>query len=216
VVGSAKPAANKPSKPYHHGALRGALLEAAERVLEREGMVGLTLRAVAREVGASHAAPKNHFADLTGLLSELAAVGFDRLSDGMLAAAAGEPTPQARLNAIGHAYVAFAVAEPGLFQLMFRGERLDAARPALKARMDRAYGVLTDAVSAAYPHANAASASASGAGPEVVRAWSIVHGYAMLLLDGRLERIIDEAGAGRDAMALLDAVLALDNGGAPD
>jgi len=149
VVRGARPAADKPSKPYHHGALRAALLAAAELVLRREGMVGLTLRAVAREVGASHAAPKNHFEDLTGLLSELAAVGFDRLSDRMLSAAAGEPTPQARLNAIGHAYVAFAVAEPGLYQLMFRGERLDAARPALKARMERAYGVLTEAVGAA-------------------------------------------------------------------
>ena len=208
----ARPAADKPSKPYHHGALRAALLAAAELVLRREGMVGLTLRAVAREVGASHAAPKNHFEDLTGLLSELAAVGFDRLSDRMLSAAAGEPTPQARLNAIGHGYVAFAVAEPGLYQLMFRGERLDAARPALKARMERAYGVLTEAVGAAYPHTRAVS----GVGPEVVRAWSMVHGYSMLLLDGRLEPVLDEQGAGRDAMALLDAMLALDRDPAAD
>src|SRR5690348_13441165 len=62
--------------PYHHGGLRNALLEAAERVLEREGLPGLTLRAVAREAGVSHAAPAHHFADLTGLVSELAAVGF--------------------------------------------------------------------------------------------------------------------------------------------
>jgi AcrR family transcriptional regulator len=208
VVRGARPAADKPAKPYHHGALRAALLAAAEQVLMREGMVGLTLRAVAREVGASHAAPKNHFDDLTGLLSELAAVGFDRLSDRMLAAADGKPSPQARLNAIGHAYVAFAIAEPGLFQLMFRGERLDTSRPALKTQMERAYRVLTDAVAAAYPHANAAS----GVGPEVVRAWSMVHGFAMLLLDGQLEPILADRPAGRDTMALLDAMLSLDSG----
>src|SRR5215471_18022333 len=64
--------------PYHHGALREAMLEAAERILERDGIAGLTLRAAAREAGVSHAAPKNHFGDLRGLLSELAAVGFAR------------------------------------------------------------------------------------------------------------------------------------------
>src|SRR5260370_4613036 len=62
--------------PYHHGALHDALLEAAERVLERDGLSGLTLRAVAREAGVSHAAPTHHFGDLTGLVSELAAIGF--------------------------------------------------------------------------------------------------------------------------------------------
>src|SRR5882672_9013424 len=62
--------------PYHHGALNEALLKAAERVLERDGLQGLTLRAVAREAGVSHAAPTHHFGDLTGLVSELAAIGF--------------------------------------------------------------------------------------------------------------------------------------------
>src|ERR1700678_891 len=69
--------------PYHHGALRDALLEAAERVLERDGVAGLTLRAVAREAGVSHAAPTHHFGDLTGLLSELAAIGFRQFNVAM-------------------------------------------------------------------------------------------------------------------------------------
>src|SRR4029079_15944503 len=56
--------------PYHHGALHDGWLQAAERVLERDGLAGLTLRAVAREAGVSHAAPTHHFGDLTGLLSE--------------------------------------------------------------------------------------------------------------------------------------------------
>src|SRR5882762_10020761 len=62
--------------PYHHGALHEALLNAAEKLLERDGLQGLTLRAVAREAGVSHAAPTHHFGDLTGLVSELAAIGF--------------------------------------------------------------------------------------------------------------------------------------------
>src|SRR5499433_3947205 len=69
--------------PYHHGALREALLTADERILERDGMPGLTLRAAAREAGVSHAAPTHHFGDLTGLLSELAALGFRQFNAAM-------------------------------------------------------------------------------------------------------------------------------------
>src|SRR5260370_35219413 len=70
--------------PYHHGSLREAMLRAAERILERDGIAGLTLRAAAREAGVSHAAPKNHFGDIRGLLSELAALGFARFRTAML------------------------------------------------------------------------------------------------------------------------------------
>src|SRR5215470_12173430 len=130
--GATKPAAAKQAvrrtraaavSPYHHGALRDALLQAAEKVLERDGLPGLTLRAVAREAGVSHAAPSHHFGDLTGLLSDLAAVGFQRFSRALLAGAGGEASP--RLDAMGRAYVTFAQAHPGLFTLMFRSERLD-------------------------------------------------------------------------------------------
>ena len=77
--------------PYHHGDLHDALLAAAERVLERDGLAGLTLRAVAREAGVSHAAPTHHFGDLSGLLSELAAIGFRRFNEAMVAAARAKP-----------------------------------------------------------------------------------------------------------------------------
>src|SRR3954470_16517809 len=100
--------------PYHHGALRDALLEAAERVLERDGLPGLTLRAVAREAGVSHAAPTHHFGDLTGLLSELAAIGYTRFNAAMIAANASG-TLQQRGMASAKAYVAYAQAHPGMY-----------------------------------------------------------------------------------------------------
>src|SRR5258708_34366291 len=59
--------------PYHHGALRDALLQAAERVLERGGLAGLTVRAAARGAGVSQAAPTLHFGHLPGPAAELAA-----------------------------------------------------------------------------------------------------------------------------------------------
>jgi AcrR family transcriptional regulator len=199
-----------PPRPYHHGALREALLDAAAQILERKGVDGLTLRAAARAAGASHAAPKNHFGDLTGLLSELAAAGYERFTDRLQTAGETGETDQRRLNAIGRAYVEFAIENPGLFQLMFRGERLDLERPALKQAMLSAQYLLTGAVVAAHPPEGT---PAGGPGPTeayAVRAWAMVHGFAMLLLDDRLSPLL-QPGAGRDeAMAMLDAILRLD------
>src|SRR4051794_3955329 len=121
-----KPRATGPkaAAPYHHGALRAALLDAAEAVLERDGLQGLTLRAVAREAGVSHAAPTHHFGDLTGLLSELAAIGFRRFGAAMQSAAASGATLQEKGLAHALGYVAYARAHPGMHGLMFRTERL--------------------------------------------------------------------------------------------
>src|SRR3981189_2667873 len=88
--GAPRTAGASEDTPYHHGALRDALLKAAETVLERDGLAGLTLRAVAREAGVSHAAPTHHFGDLTGLVSELAAIGFPRFYAPMAVAGAAE------------------------------------------------------------------------------------------------------------------------------
>src|SRR5262249_15828713 len=128
--------------------LRDALLEAAERVLERDGLSGLTLRAVAREAGVSHAAPTHHFGDLTGLLSELAAIGFRRFNAAMKAADenAGSPLDKARARA--RAYVAYAEAHPGMYGLMFRTERLDYSRPSLHEAAEASFAGLAGAIGA--------------------------------------------------------------------
>jgi len=128
-----KPRRRKRSAAYHHGALRDALIEAAESILIRQGIQGLTLRASAREAGVSHAAPKNHFGDVMGLLSDLAAVGFARFRAAMEAHIRKSDPAPARLEAIGRGYVSFARTHPDLFLLMFRSERLDFTRPALPA-----------------------------------------------------------------------------------
>src|SRR6202165_6019824 len=134
--------------PYHHGALRDALLEAAERVLERDGLSGLTLGAVAREAGVSHAAPTHHFGDLTGLVSELAAIGFRQFNAAMTAAGAVGTSPIDKGMTRAKAYVAFAQAHPGIYGLMFRTERLDMKRPSLHEAASAAFAGLGRAVRA--------------------------------------------------------------------
>ncbi len=185
-------------RPYHHGSLREALLTAAETILQRDGLPGLTLRAMAREAGASHAAPKNHFEDLTGLLSELAAVGYERFSAKMRAAVAPELKPHGRLRALGDAYITFAVENPGLFQLMFRSERLDRARPTLSRAMKEAMDLLADGVRETLP--NGLGETPIPVAGKITAAWAVVHGYAMLLLDNRLEQLIAQAPGGETSL----------------
>src|ERR1700749_2461964 len=134
--------------PYHHGALRDALLQAAERVLERDGLAGLTLRAVAREAGVSHAAPTHHFGDLTGLVSELAAIGFRQFNAAMAQSCAPDAPFPARGLARAHAYVAYAQAHPGMYGLMFRTERLDYSRPSLNEAAEASFSGLASAIAA--------------------------------------------------------------------
>ena len=198
--------AAKPAAPYHHGSLREAMLRAAESILERDGIGGLTLRAAAREAGVSHSAPKNHFGDVMGLLSDLAAVGFGRFRAAMEAQIRKSDPATARLEAIGRGYVTFARTYPDLFLLMFRSERLDFTRPALQTAADAALDVLAGTVRAVRDEPTQATLTLPQAAQMVV-AWSLVHGFAMLLLDDRLKQLIAKLPPGVDEMALLPAIL---------
>src|SRR4051794_19779255 len=106
-------------RPYHHGSLRSALLEQAERTVRERGVQALSLRELAREAGVSHGAPRRHFPDKQALLDALAEVGFARLGrelDAAMDASGGAFT--ARLVTFAEAYVGFAVRHPALLHLM--------------------------------------------------------------------------------------------------
>ena len=193
--------------PYHHGDLHEALLQAAERVLERDGLAGLTLRAVAREAGVSHAAPTHHFGDLTGLLSELAAIGFRMFNVAMVAARASETHPMMKAMATAKAYVAYAQAHPGMYGVMFRTERLDMTRPSLHEAASASFAGLAGAIGASRHEQISEQALSLEQAAAIARAWSLVHGFTMLLLDGRLTDILRRLPKGTDAETLLDAML---------
>jgi AcrR family transcriptional regulator len=206
-----KPAASRRAgdpTPYHHGALRDALLEAAERVLERDGVAGLTLRAVAREAGVSHAAPTHHFGDLTGLVSELAAIGFRQFHQAIAAASAASGSSLTDKGlARAKAYVAYARSHPGMYGLMFRTERLDMSRPSLHEAANVSFAELTDAIGASRHEQISEQALTLDQGAAIARAWSLMHGFTTLLLDDRLSRILRRLPEGSDAETLLEAML---------
>jgi AcrR family transcriptional regulator len=117
------------ARPYHHGDLSRALVEAARRILEAEGPAALSLRAVAREAGVSPAAPYHHFKDKTELLEAVAHGGWEELSNAIAEARRGCAHAEAALNAIGFAYVSFALNNPALYRLMYDTSRDRTAMP---------------------------------------------------------------------------------------
>ncbi|PWR07113.1 TetR family transcriptional regulator [Micromonospora acroterricola] len=169
------------TRAYHHGDLRRALLAVALEAIEEVGPAALSLRDLARRAGVSHAAPAHHFGDKAGLLTALAAQGFDLLAQTLTAA--GDD-----LLAAGVAYVDFAVRHRAHFEVMFRPEFYRADDAELVTAQGRARAALRAGV-AALPTRGAPSDTDRDA----LAAWSIAHGFATLWLAGALpDRVGDE------------------------
>lgn len=133
-------------RPYHHGNLRSALLDAAEQTVRDRGVDALSLRELARELGVSHGAPRRHFADRQALLDALAEAGFERLRLELRAAldGAGADFVQ-RLHATAAAYVRFAIDDSALLELMFAGKHREEA-PVLEQAAERAFSVMLELI----------------------------------------------------------------------
>jgi AcrR family transcriptional regulator len=133
-------------RPYHHGNLHRALLDAAERTVRERGVQELSLRELAREVGVSHGAPRRHFPDRQALLDAVAESGFERLGRELRAAANGAGDVfEERLRATGAAYIRFATQDPALLELMFAGKHRDDAG-ALQEAAERAFAVMLELI----------------------------------------------------------------------
>lgn len=166
------PPSADPERPYHHGNLRQALLDAAVDAIAEQGLSDVSLRDVARRAGVSHAAPAHHFGTKAGLFTALATDGFARFTAAMEAAADFEE--------VGLAYVRFAVANPSVFELMFRPDLLLVDDAALLTESARAYQFLLDRA------ADVAASMGVDAQEIAVTAWSLVHGFATLWIHGNL------------------------------
>ena len=184
---------------------RQRLLDSARRVLARDGLEALSLRAIAREAGVSHGAPLRHFPSLASLLAALSADGFGQLMASVDDAVnRGRPTsnPQRRLDRAAHGYVRFALAEPGIYSVMFRGELSDVTDPAYQQAAAASFQQLLDLVEAAQ-----AGGWQTRVGTRRLAAilWAEVHGLAELWLHGGLQAV-----DGADSLeAIVDSYLKL-------
>lgn len=189
-------------KNYHHGDLRSALVAAARDMLAEVGLEKLSLRAVAKRAGVSQAAPYHHFKSKDELLDAVGAEGFLGLRQSLLDYAAADE--QDYMRGLGVGYVMFAIKNPALFRLMQGGyfnDKTSAVHTATAA--DASFGALMAGIRETLPDADEEAIVIKAAA-----AWSIVHGLATLMIDGRLKRAlknpIDEEEIARQVTGQLD------------
>lgn len=195
----------KIERPYHHGDLRAALMDAAEQVLVESGPEAFSVREIARRAGVSPAAPKHHFKDVQALRTAIATRAFVDLASRLEAVVElGGGDRRARIRTQGAAYIEFALANPERFTLMFRAAMLDKSDRELRAASTRAFRALDALVrgknSTALPEGDPGLAT-------TIACWSIAHGFAHLALDGHFGAGV--AARDRAVKGLLPRVLAL-------
>jgi len=174
----------KPAKPYHHGDLRRALLDEAVRTIQTHGVEHLTLRSVGERLGVSRSALYRHFADKQSLLATVGKEGFRKLQRAL--ADAWEQNRRGRIGfqAMGKAYVQFAVAHPSHYRVMF-GRFIESAAKDdhFLTEAKAAFQVLVDALVEQQSSGDIRRDDAVLMGRFV---WALVHGTAMLVIDGQL------------------------------
>ncbi len=176
--------AMKVRKPYHHGALRQALISEAFKALETEGVEGVTLRGLAASAGVSKTAPYRHFEDKHALLVTLAAEGFRQLADA-LEQALRAPAPAASeatgaIRSLLRAYLDFARSRPALYRLMVSRLGFSLHSESCRINSERAFSCLVQAVDNAQRSGWRAGQDAMSL---VLSLWAEVHGWAGLLID---------------------------------
>ena len=164
---------------YHHGNLREDLIRAALDLIAAKGPGGFTFAEAARAAGVSPAAPYRHFRDRDALLADVAQRGFESFAAALEAAFDdGRPNPMAALEAVGHAYLAFARREPALYAAMFEAGVPPDASPGFRLAADRAFAVLRQAAEAL------CQTLPEGERPPALmmslHIWSLAHGIASL------------------------------------
>lgn len=181
--------------------LRRQVLDASLDLIANDGLNALSMREVARRAGVSHQAPYHHFHDREGIMVAIAQEGFQGLRAAMESAIATVKHPIQRLQAIGVAYVDFALEHPSHFKVMFRSELAPLDKHAdASERANTCFDLLVEIANAASQHR---WGRVDPAMP--LAAWSIAHGFATLMLEGKLSDHFGEApeSAKQGAQAVL-------------
>lgn len=181
----------KAKRAYHHGNLRAALISAGLAELAREGLDGVSLRGVARRVGVAPTAVYRHFADKEALLAAIADECSDRIAAVMQAAVAEVPAsagPLERFRATGIAYVRFAVAHPEHFRAIAVPGFTERAPPE-KVAQQLAWQASERAILERAQDDD--EFSRMPLDDALLAASALVHGLAMMIVEGRLGPVDD-------------------------
>ena len=199
AVSPAKRPRRKRAGHYHHGDLRRALVEEALRTIHTAGVEHLTLRGIGEKLGVSRTALYRHFSDKQALLAGVGREGFRMLRLALMQAWEEQGKGRQGFDAMGAAYVQFAVAHPSHYRVMFGRFLESCAKDAeFIQEATAAFQVLVDSL---------VEQQRSGLirrdDPVLLARfiWSVVHGISMLVIDGQL-RGLDERGDALKAYAI--------------
>ena len=172
------------TRPYHHGDLRRALIDQALRTIDKEGVEGLTLRVVGEALGVSRTALYRHFSDKQALVAAVATEGFRTLRLALIEGWERERQGQRGFQAMGEAYLRFAVTHPSHYRVMFGRFAESCVRDQEFVReAEAAFLALVDALVAQQRDGLVRQDDPVTMARFV---WSVVHGVAMLTIDGQL------------------------------
>ena len=202
---------------YHHGDLRSALVASAVQLVEQRGPAAFSLREAARDVGVSPNAAYRHFEDKSSLMTAAAAAGFAAMAERMQEAMAQRPRRRGaapaveRFKAVGRAYVEFACQHPQLLRLMFSEWGAGCLGTAAAPPAVTPWTLLGAALDGLVADGLLSPIQREGA---ELKAWSVVHGFASLAIEGlaaqpgasaraeELESLLDFAVAGLGVAAV--------------
>jgi len=202
--------ATKPAVVEKNDDVRGRVLNAAVKLIDKGGLAGLSMREVARAAGVSHQAPYHYFADREAIFAALAEDGFKILEQRLHNSIETDEPAVDRFCRAGQTYVEFAIDHPALFRIMFRPDLVTMDRfPETRACGDRAFEVVPRLVQACIDEGLPAIPSVEAL---VVLAWSLPHGLACLILDGPLAMKLPATAHAReeitrDVMSAMRALL---------
>ena len=173
-------------KQFYHGDLKLALLRAARDLLDEVGETGVGVRAVARKVGVSHAAPVNYFKNRRTLLTALTAELIDDIRvdiDKRLKTVSKDPV--ARIEVIANAFIDYGARYPNRYSLLWRYDVVDHESEMMRSRADVIYELLCDEIDKLTSGRNVDRDTIA------IGLWSMVHGYVDLKIVGMFEDRID-------------------------
>lgn len=195
-------------KSYHHGDLHNALLEATKEIISESGVMGVSLREVARRAGVSHSAPAHHFGDKKGLLEGLAIQGYAMMMDQMIATyeeCKDEPL-LGHMREMGRMYIMFALENPSHYEVMFRGELEHLEGTPLEAASK---GVFTPLALTVGRLVAEGLIEAGQSRYFATMLWSQMHGFASLWLDDKLPHFYEDHTPEEVVDGLLDTLAAI-------
>ncbi len=180
-----------PSKKYHHGDLKNALIRAGVEILAKEGVGGLSLRKVAQRAGVSHSAPYAHFPDKQSLIAAISTEGFNQLYNEIETAISPHAkTPKKQLIEGTQAYVRFALKNSDTFKIMFSGVlEKEKEYPSFVEISSKTFKLVMEVVQACQ---NVGVLPAAPTNLMAVSVWGQVHGIVSLALEGQISHTLLE------------------------